>query len=107
MTAATAKALTMLRWSGYTGQAKLYGVSVALDKAPNLGSGPVWTMDYRPADGVRVVQPRSIEPPRDMEPHEIAAADNLLKKLTDGVPYDEPFDGLGAGDGLGDAQWLR
>ena len=97
----------MLRWTGYSGIAKLHGIAVALTKAPNLGSGPVWTMDYRPDFGVRDVRPRSIDPPRDMEPQEIAAADNLLRELTKDAIYDEPFDGLGPGDGLGDAQWLR
>lgn len=99
--------LTILRWGGFSGVAKLHGISVPLDRAPNLGSGPVWTMDYRPDFGVRDVRPRSIDATRDMEPQEIAAADNLLKLLTKDVPYDEPFDGLGPGDGLGDAQWLR
>lgn len=99
--------MTVLRWSGYSGIAKLHGVAVALKSAPNLGTGPVWTMDYRPDFKVREVRPRSIDAPRDMEPQEIDAADNLLRELTKDTPYDEPFDGRGADDGLGDAQWLR
>lgn len=96
---------TMLRWSGTMGTAKLYGVAVSLSKAPDLGAGPVSTVDYRPADGVYDVSDRNER--RHMRPQEIVAADNLLRTLTEGIPYDEPFDGLGAGDGLGDAQWLR
>jgi hypothetical protein len=73
---------TRLRFNGRSGIAKLHGVAVALDTSPDLGTGPVWMVDYRPEVGLALVQPRSIDPVRDMSPHERRAADELLRHLT-------------------------
>ncbi len=74
---------TRLRFSGRHGIAKMHGMSVSLDAGPDLGSGPVWFVDYRPEIGFAQVQPRSIDRLRDMTDDEKHAADALLRKLTE------------------------
>ena len=98
---------TLLRWNGIRGLAKLHGASVELSAAPNLGEGPVWGIAYRPEIGEKLIQVGVGEIPRHMLPHEIIAADRFLREITKDKIYDEPFDGLGPGDGLGTARWLR
>ncbi|MBK7024476.1 MAG: hypothetical protein IPH41_13560 [Sulfuritalea sp.] len=73
---------TVLRWHGKSGVAKHHGMTITLPAAPDLGDGPVWMLEYRPETGIRRIQLRSIDPPRDMEPAEIVAADALLRRLT-------------------------
>lgn len=73
---------TRLRFAGRRGVAKMHGMTVSLDAGPDLGDGPVWAIDYVPETGIRRIQLRSIDPPRDMEPAEIVAADALLRRLT-------------------------
>ena len=73
---------TRLRFSGRHGIAKMHGMTVSLDAGPDLGDGPVWTVDYRPEIGFGRVQPRSIDPPRDMTASEMHAADALLRRIT-------------------------
>lgn len=73
---------TRLRFSGRHGIAKMHGTVLALDVGPDLGSGPVWFVDYRPEVGCYRIQPRSVDPQRDMEHSEIVAADALLRRLT-------------------------
>ncbi|MEY2656087.1 MAG: hypothetical protein RLZZ524_3115 [Pseudomonadota bacterium] len=72
---------TRLRFNGRSGIAKLHGLCIALDAGPDLGSGPVWFVDYRPEVGLALVQPRAIEPVRDMTLHERRAADELLRAV--------------------------
>ncbi|MCU0920756.1 MAG: hypothetical protein MUF16_10525 [Burkholderiaceae bacterium] len=73
---------TRLRFSGRHGIAKMHGTVLALDVGPDLGSGPVWFVDYRPECGFALVQPRSIEPVREMFDSERRAADALLRSVT-------------------------
>lgn len=71
---------TRLRWTaGKGGVAKLRGREVWLPSPPDLGSGPVWYLDYIPEVGIREVALRSIDKRRDMLPDEIQAADALLR----------------------------
>lgn len=73
---------TRLRFSGKHGIAKMHGVTISLSIGPDLGDGPVWMLEYRPEIGVAQVQPRAIDPPRDMTRFEIAIADSMLRRLT-------------------------
>ena len=73
---------TRLRWSGGYGIAKLHGVTVALAVAPDLGAGPVETLDYTPEVGCLEIRQRACDPMREMTPAEIHAADALLRVLT-------------------------
>ncbi|MBK6790811.1 MAG: hypothetical protein IPG77_25155 [Betaproteobacteria bacterium] len=73
---------TVLRWHGKSGVAKHHGMTITLPAAPDLGDGPVWMLEYRPEIGVAQVQPRAIDPPRDMTRFEIAIADSMLRRLT-------------------------
>ena len=75
---------TRLRWHAGRGVAKLRGVVVALTEAPDLGRGPVVELDYAPETDCREVRRRHCDARADMEPDEIAAADRLLRALTDG-----------------------
>ena len=74
---------TRLRWeAGHGGVAKLNGKAVPLSSPPDLGHGGVWEVDYCPDEHILRIQPRSIDPPRDMNDEEKRAADALLVKLT-------------------------
>lgn len=73
---------TRLRFSGKHGIAKMHGVTISLATGPDLGDGPVWFIDYRPECGFALVQPRSIDPVRDMLSSEKHAADAFLRGLT-------------------------
>ena len=73
---------TRLRFSGSGGIAKYHGKYIPLDAPPDLGSGPVWAVDYVPEHSIADVQPRSIDPVRRMTHSEIRAADDILKGLT-------------------------
>ena len=74
---------TRLRFSGRNGLAKMHGHEVRLTTGPDLGAGPVWSVDYRPEIAFGRIQPRSIDPMRDMTADETRAADALLRKLTE------------------------
>lgn len=74
---------TRLRFSGKQGIAKMHGHVIPLTVGPDLGAGPVWAIDYRPEIAFARVQPRSIDPMRDMTGDEKHAADALLRKLTE------------------------
>lgn len=80
---------TRLRFSGRHGVAKMHGMTVSLDVGPDLGEGPVWLVDYRPEIGFGRIQPRSIDPQRDMTTKEKHAADALLRSIT-AMPEVEP-----------------
>lgn len=73
---------TRLRFSGKHGIAKMHGITVSLNAGPDLGEGAVWFVDYRPEIGFGRIQPRSIDPQRDMTTDEKHAADDLLRKIT-------------------------
>lgn len=75
---------TRLRWSRGRGIAKLWGRSVALDRAPDVGDGPVESMDYTPEVGVCEIRPRACDAIRNMTRDEIHAADRLLRSLFGG-----------------------
>ena len=75
--------MTRLRWHNGRGAAKLQGVLTPLTEPPDLGRGPVSEVEYVPLNNWVYVRYGS-EPKRDMEPDEIAAADQLLKALTRG-----------------------
>lgn len=55
-----------------------------IEQAPDLGSGPVWAMDYVADRGInlRMVQDSSIDPPREMTDAEVEVARELLEDLT-------------------------
>ena len=74
---------TVLRWHGKTGVAKMHGMTVSLTDPPDLGDGPVWMLDYRPEIAMAQVQPRAIDPVRDMTRFEIAIADSMLRRATE------------------------
>ena len=75
---------TRLLWeAGRGGVTRLCGVEVRLEAAPDLGSVPVVAIDYAPG-AFATVQPFA-EAERDMETHERAAADALLRELTKGA----------------------
>ena len=76
---------TRLRFNGRSGIAKMHGMTVTLSTGPDLGDGPVWMIDYRPECGFGLVQPRAIDPPRDMTRFEIAVADSILRRTTEVV----------------------
>lgn len=73
---------TRMRFHGHHGIAKMHGMTVSLDAAPDLGDGPVHALEYTPEIGIAQVQPRVIDPVRDMTSAEIAAADALLRQIT-------------------------
>lgn len=73
---------TRLRFNGHSGIAKMHGMTVSLNTGPDLGDGPVWMCDYRPECGFALVQPRSIDPVREMFGSEKRAADALLRSVT-------------------------
>lgn len=60
----------------------MHGMTRTLASAPDLGDGPVHACEYTPEIGVAQVQPRAIDPPRDMTRFEIAIADHILRRLT-------------------------
>jgi hypothetical protein len=72
-----------MRWHGATGIAKRHGMTVTLTAAPDLGNGPVHAIEYTPEIGVAQVQPRAVDPVRDMTRFEIAVADSMLRQLTE------------------------
>ena len=74
--------MTRLRWSGYSGIAKLHGKTVMLRLPPDLGTGELVGVDYVPEVHLCEVQPRR-GPRRDMTADEIRAADQFLR---DAVP---------------------
>lgn len=74
---------TRLRYNGKNGVAKLHGKAVPFYGGPDLGDGRVWMCDYRPEVGMALVQPRSIDKPRDMTLEERQAADALLRALVE------------------------
>ena len=71
-----------LRFSGWSGCAKLHGRSVSLSRCPQLpGIESVFVaVDYIPEVGMVRIQPLA-SAWRDMWPEEIAAADALLRDL--------------------------
>lgn len=73
---------TRLRFDGKRGIAKMHGMTVSLTVGPDLGDGPVWSIDYRPEIGFGQVRPRCVDPQRDMTPDEVHAADAFLRGLT-------------------------
>jgi hypothetical protein len=73
---------TRLRFNGHHGIAKMHGMTVSLVAGPDLGDGPVWACEYTPEIGVAQVQPRAVDPVRDMTRFEIACADSILRQLT-------------------------
>lgn len=75
---------TRLRWHHGRGIGKLYGRSIALDRAPDLGGGPVEALDFTPEVGVCEVRQRACDPKRTMTREEIHAADRLLRSLFGG-----------------------
>lgn len=74
---------TRLRFHGSAGIAKMRGMTVSLTTAPDLGDGPVHAIEYTPEIGIAQVQPRAIDPVRDMTRFEIAIADSILRQLTE------------------------
>ena len=71
---------TLLRWDAGGGRAKHQGMTVTLHEAPDLGSGPVQFLAYRPE-----IQDAEIQiggERRNMTRDEERAADALLRKLT-------------------------
>lgn len=74
---------TRLRWHGQAGIAKRHGMTVTLKAPPDLGDGPVHAIEYTPEVGIAQVQPRAIDPPRDMTRFELAIADSMLRQLTE------------------------
>ena len=74
---------TRLRFHGSAGIAKMHGMTVTLTAAPDLGDGPVHAIEYTPEIGLAQVQPRAIDPVRDMTRFEIAIADSILRQLTE------------------------
>lgn len=73
---------TRLRFHKRHGIAKMHGMAVSLDVGPDLGSGPVWFVDYRPEVGFAQVQLGPKDEPREMTDDEKHAADALLRRLT-------------------------
>lgn len=78
--------LCRLVWHpGHGGSATRRGRTVPLAKAPDLGNGPVYTLDYVPcviASVSRTVADRA----EDMRPDEIAAAIELLREAVPTEP---------------------
>lgn len=74
---------TRLRWHGTSGIAKMHGMTVSLRAGPDLGSGPVWMIDYRPEVGFAQVQQRVKDLPRNMTREEKHVADSMLRQLTE------------------------
>lgn len=75
-----------LRWEpGHGGCARRKGRTVPLLEAPDLGRGPVYSVDYVPC-GVFMVTRSVREAPALLEPDEIAAAEALLRDVVPTVP---------------------
>lgn len=75
---------TRLRWHNGRGVARLHGRSIELDEAPDLGAGPVESMDYTPEVGCVEIRDRACDSVRQMTAAEIHAADRLLRRLFGG-----------------------
>jgi len=76
-----------LRWEpGHGGCARRKGRTVPLEHAPDLGAGPVYSVDYIPRVLALVVPTVTDGHPRDMLPAEIAAAEALLRDAVPTVP---------------------
>ena len=73
---------TRLFWDGRRGVAKLHGRTVELSSAPELPGAPVDLLDYAPEVGCAEILRRG-DRRRSMEPDEIAAADSLLRNITE------------------------
>lgn len=75
---------TRLRWYHGRGLGKLHNRVIELDCAPDLGAGPVESLDYTPEVGVCEIRPRACDAIRAMTHDEIHAADRLLRSLFGG-----------------------
>jgi len=73
---------TRLRFEGWSGCAKLHGRRVPLRTMPALPGVDLMfvAIDYIPEVAMKRIQPLG-GPWRDMEDHEVAAADALLREL--------------------------
>lgn len=76
--------MTRLRWSGYSGIAKLHGRTVMLRLPPDLGTGELVGVDYVPEIHLCEVQPLG-HGRRDMTADEIRAADRVLAQMCGGI----------------------
>ena len=74
---------TRLRWHGTTGIAKMHGTTVTIETQPDLGSGALHALLYTPEIGERQVQRSNRLDWEPMTDDEVAAADRLLRKLTE------------------------
>lgn len=96
---------TVLYWGGNYGIAKLHGVLITLTTPPNISDELISFIEYIPEIGKKNIRLLSNARTRLMTPLEIVRADQLLRKLTEGVSND-PFDSCGP-RGDCDTQWLR
>lgn len=71
---------TRLWWHGHGGAAKLHGCEVRLLEPPVLAGLRLSGVDYVPEIRLQQIQPLA-SGWRDMLPHEVAAADALLRVL--------------------------
>ena len=71
---------TLLRWDSGAGRAKHQGMTVTLTEPPDLGSGPVEFLAYRPE--IQDVEIQIGGERRTMTRDEERAADALLRRLT-------------------------
>lgn len=77
---------TRLYWAGTRGGiAKLHGRLVQIAVAPEIAGLRIVAIDYVPEIGLRQIMPHG-GAWRDMQDHEAAAADALLRDLTKGTP---------------------
>ncbi|MBN8491653.1 MAG: hypothetical protein J0M00_09550 [Burkholderiales bacterium] len=72
---------TGLLWRGRRGVAKLYGREVVLTQAPKLSGKSVTMIEYWPEIGMQRIQ-TSDGPAREMNPFEVAEADDFLRLVT-------------------------
>ena len=75
---------TRLYWAGGRGIAKLHGREVKLTAPPHLPGLELDAIDYTPEVRCAMVMPRRAGW-RDMTREEIAAADQLLRTMTEGT----------------------
>lgn len=75
---------TRLRWSGGRGVAMLHGKAVPLTEPPMIGGVAVSHMDYTPEVGCYEIRRRPFDKMDDMTAAEVADADALLRRMTQG-----------------------
>lgn len=72
---------TALTWDGRRGWASLNGIGAPITSPPAMGGEPVHMVEYVPALGVKRIQPRAIEAPRDLLPDEEELILRYLQKM--------------------------